>query len=80
MEGLNSRLQLARKRARGYRNWKNFRTGCPVPSPTGSPAASTPERDCQTLFLSASEHHTNQRIAENLFNSDLKNLDDEANQ
>ena len=25
MEGLNSRLQLARKRARGYRNWKNFR-------------------------------------------------------
>ena len=26
MEGLNSRLQLARKRARGYRNWKNFRT------------------------------------------------------
>lgn len=26
MEGLNSKLQLARKRARGYRNWKNFRT------------------------------------------------------
>ena len=26
MEGLNSRLQLARKRARGYHNWKNFRT------------------------------------------------------
>lgn len=26
MEGLNSRLQLARKRARGYRNWRNFRT------------------------------------------------------
>ena len=26
MEGLNSRLQLARKRARGYRNWKNYRT------------------------------------------------------
>jgi transposase len=26
MEGLNSRLQLARRRARGYRNWKNFRT------------------------------------------------------
>lgn len=26
MEGLNSRLQLARSRARGYRNWKNFRT------------------------------------------------------
>ena len=26
MEGLNSRLQLARKRARGCRNWKNFRT------------------------------------------------------
>ena len=63
MEGLNSRLQLARKRARGYRNWKNFRTGCPAPSPTGSPAASTPERDCQTLFLSASEHHANQRSA-----------------
>ena len=26
MESLNSRLQLARKQARGYRNWKNFRT------------------------------------------------------
>jgi len=26
MEGLNSRLHLARKRERGYRNWKNVRT------------------------------------------------------
>jgi len=55
------------KRPRGYRDWKNFRTGCPAPSPTESPADSTLERYCQAPFLSASEHHANGRSAsENL--------------